>query len=212
MDGLPQHQHEQQQREVKRLRIPGNHRQMAVGVGPHHDHFVGRPNGATAGDAPNDIVDKLRAEEKTRHFLAPPFGMKFEFFALRLEGVEPEMQTAVKQHHQHQVAHEDVGDPADLELGHAREFRLGIKPGDDSDGGEYDVPREQISRVAEEKIHDWQRARRSFPNRRRIRARVGIPVSSRLPRSLRDIRHRRLHPLHQGHIRTRCYGHLRCVR
>mgnify|MGYP001795779202 CR=1 FL=1 len=109
---LPNRDDQKKGDEPDRVCRPGQHRCIAVGQGPKHQHLIGRPDRDAAGDGPEYVVPDLATERELPPVLHQRAGVVFQRLPLFGEGVEVKMQAAGDECHQDDVAYEHFGDPA----------------------------------------------------------------------------------------------------
>src|SRR3954470_13073806 len=104
------------------MRLPAQHRDMAIGKSPESHDLIGGPDADTAERSPEDVFADLAAEQE-----AAVRGCGFPTVqhiagALRLQDVEAQMQATIDQECQAEVAAVDNRDPVPLKIRHARKF------------------------------------------------------------------------------------------
>lgn len=113
---LPEGQDEGENDEPDRVGAEGGEGDPAVAVGPQHQDFVERPDGAAADHGPEGVVLDLVPEQESLAIGARPAGVVLEASALDAPPVEYAVQRAGDDRQHNVVAREHGPDPLELQL------------------------------------------------------------------------------------------------
>jgi hypothetical protein len=135
-------------------------------VQPHCDHFPSGPEGHSADERPEQIIQHLITEHELRFVPRHPLVGVFEIRALGPHYMKAEVPCPENQRDEDRVPQEDVRDPAWPEGGHFRHRRSEPKPRDDGKRHIGDPPWQKIAGVAKEPLEKRHRTRRPHQHRR----------------------------------------------
>jgi hypothetical protein len=89
-------------------------RQKLVGIGPHHQYFIRRPDRNATATTPKDVVTKLVPPEKPLLSGLHPLGIVFVLEPLGLTRPEPVVQTTIEEDQQYKIADKNFNNPVRL--------------------------------------------------------------------------------------------------
>jgi hypothetical protein len=189
MQVAPEGDEAEPDREVNRMGGPVHVRNLVVGKGPEVKDFVSGPDGAAAGAAPEDVVERLVAKEEFGIVAAGPPDVVFSVGALHPEDIEQKMPAAVHGPGQTEVAEEQEGDPVRFQLDAAGHGGLEVEPDEHGDEEIDAVPGPQKTGIREHPLEPSGGTRRPS-EQGRVPDGVG---RSPLPTSVANAGIRRLH-------------------
>jgi len=124
--------------------------QQLVGIGPHHQHFIRRPDRNRTATTPEDVVAQLVPPEELPLSRCQPLGIVFVLEPLGLTRPEPVVPGTIDEDQQHKVADKHLQDPVELEGDTAGQGRLEVEPRKGSAAKIDHIPRIQVTREAKQ--------------------------------------------------------------
>ncbi len=161
--------------------------QQLVGVGPHHQHFISRPDRNSADTTPEDVVAQLVPPEELTISRLQPLGVVFVLTPLRLTRPEPVVPGTIDDDQQHEVADKHLQDPVELEGDTAGQGRLEVEPRARGDAKIDHIPRIQVTWETKQVFESLDRL--GWPGKQRTGwacPSVRVPESPFIPRHAID--------------------------
>ena len=88
------------QNEIDRMLADRNIGDQVIGIEPHRDHFIGRPDGNGTEHGPKQIIKQLIAKEEDWIVTRQPFVGVFPIGALRFFCIEPKVPSTGNKHNE----------------------------------------------------------------------------------------------------------------
>ena len=121
-------------------------RQQLVGIGPHHQYFIRRPDRNSTTTTPEDVVTELVAPEESLLSFLHPLRSVLVPEPLGLTRPEPIVQTTIEDTEQHKIANKNFYNPGRLKCHTAGQSGREEKPRGYGNTTKDHIPREQVTR------------------------------------------------------------------